>query len=236
MPRSRVEEHGVLEHHSPAVRREEAGDDIDRRGLAAAGRPEQCDDAGGRQLEPHVERKGAESLARQRLEQHQRPSIRRTRRANHSDTSKPPSPSTTDRIASRAAAYSPPGSCNAEYSASGSVRVSPGMFDTNVMTAPNSPNAAEKAVIAPASKPGQHQRQSDRREPIECAGAQGARRILEAAIDVFQGYAYGTDHQRKRHHRGGERRAVAGEDELDAEQLSSLAPIGPRVPNSSSST
>ena len=35
-----------------------------------------------------------------------------------------------------------------------SVRVSPGMLETNVMTAPNSPNAAENAVIAPASTPG----------------------------------------------------------------------------------
>ena len=36
--------------------------------------------------------------------QHQRPIMRRTRRANHSDTSNPPSPSTTERTARRAAA------------------------------------------------------------------------------------------------------------------------------------
>ena len=45
------------------------------------------------------------------------PSMRRTRRANHSDSNRPPSPSATDSTASRAAACSPPGSCSAEYSA-----------------------------------------------------------------------------------------------------------------------
>ena len=70
--------------------------------------PNSADDAGGRQLELHVEGKGAEPFPDGDL-QHQRPSMRRTRRANHSDSNRPPSPSTTDRIARRAAAYSPPG-------------------------------------------------------------------------------------------------------------------------------
>ena len=120
-------------------------------------------------------------------------------------------------MASRAAAASPPGSCSAEYSASGSVRVSPGMFDTNVMTAPNSPKRRGEGRDRAGQKPGQHQRQSDRREPIERAGAQRARRILESAVDVFQRDADGANHQREGHDGGGERGAVAGEDELDAE-------------------
>ena len=38
--------------------------------------------------------------------------------------------------------------------ASGRVRVSPGMFETKVMMAPNSPRLAANAVMAPAMMPG----------------------------------------------------------------------------------
>ena len=62
---------------------------------------------------------------------------------------------------------SPPGSCRAEYSASGSVRVSPGMFDTNVMTAPNSPKRGRESRDGAGQQSGQHQRQSDGREAVE---------------------------------------------------------------------
>src|SRR5580698_6283423 len=108
-----IEEHAIVERYLARVRREEAGDHIDERGLAAAGGSEQSDDARGRKFECGVEREGAEPLGGGDFEHHG-PSMRRTRRANHSETSNPPSPRTTDKRASRAAAASPPGCCSAE--------------------------------------------------------------------------------------------------------------------------
>ncbi len=91
---------------------EQAGDHIDQRGLAAARTPEQGDDPGSGQLEFRVQQKCAATLLGSYLE-HQRPNIRRTRRANHSDNNNPPSPSAQERIARRAASLSPPGVCRA---------------------------------------------------------------------------------------------------------------------------
>src|SRR5882724_69341 len=83
-----------------------------------------------------------------------RPSRLRTKRAKSSDNNNPSTPSTKEMVASLAATVSPSGDCSAVYRASGSVRVSPGMFETNVITAPNSPRPAAKAVTAPAMTPG----------------------------------------------------------------------------------
>ena len=96
------------------------------------------------------------------------------------------------------------------------------------MTAPNSPSEAEKAVMPPASRPGSISGRRDAREAIEGARAQSARRVFEPAVDVLQRNAYCANHQREGHHRGGERGAVAGENELDAE--GPLEPSADRSP------
>ena len=54
---------------------------------------------------------------------------------------------------SRIAAASPPGDCVKLKMAMGSVLVSPGMFETNVIVAPNSPKARAKVRIEPARIP-----------------------------------------------------------------------------------
>ncbi len=71
----------------------------------------------------------------------------------------------------------------------------------------------------------QHQRQRDGEEAVERAGAERARRILEAPIDAFERDAHRAHHQRERHHRGGERGAGRAENELDAERV-----VQPRTP------
>ena len=75
-------------------------------------------------------------------------------RLRNSETSSPARPSDSEMRARRAASASPSGVCSAVYSASGRVRVSPGMLAANVMTAPNSPRPAANAVTAPARMPG----------------------------------------------------------------------------------
>ena len=121
--------------------------------------------------------------------------------------------------ARRAASASPSGVCSAVYSASGSVRVSPGMLDANVITAPNSPSPAANAVTAPASTPGAISGSVMETNRSSGAGAQRARGVLQSAIDVLERDADRAHHQRKGHDRGGQRGAGAGERELDAEVL-----------------
>ncbi|CSF70416.1 Uncharacterised protein [Shigella sonnei] len=55
---------------------------------------------------------------------------------------------------SLAAPLSPPGVWIRVYMAEGMVRVSPGMFDTKVMVAPNSPRERAKASTVPTIIPG----------------------------------------------------------------------------------
>lgn len=54
----------------------------------------------------------------------------------------------------RAAPVSPFGACVRLYKAKGKVCVSPGMFDTKVIVAPNSPRLRAKAKIVPVKIPG----------------------------------------------------------------------------------
>src|SRR6185503_868987 len=103
--------------------------------------------------EVHVEHELATALGELDRE-HQRPSRTRKARARNSATRSPARPSEKERSARRAASESPSGVCSAVYNASGSVRVSPGIFEANVITAPNSPRPAAKAVTAPARMPG----------------------------------------------------------------------------------
>src|SRR5262245_61819562 len=50
-----VEERGIAESHVAPVRPQQARDEIDGRRLTATRAPEQCDDAGCRSVERHVE-------------------------------------------------------------------------------------------------------------------------------------------------------------------------------------
>ena len=169
--------------------------------------------------------------------QHQRPSRRRRRAREQFRDQQPGEPEREgDACARRAASASPSGVCSAVYSASGSVRVSPGMFEAKVITAPNSPRPAANAVTRARQDAGRDQRQRDGEEPVDRAGAQRARRLLQPAVDVLERNADGAHHQREGHDRSGERGAGAGERELDAEVARAASRrCGPRTPNSTSS-
>src|SRR6185503_11650333 len=154
--RARVFEHDPVDFDVRFVGSEQARNDVDECRLAAAGAAEQAHDAGSRDVDRHVQRESVAALQGANAEHAglQRPSSRCTRRAMSSEISRPIKPSENEMVASRAASASPSGVCNAVYSASGSVRVCPGIFDTNVMTAPNSPRPAANAVTTPARIPG----------------------------------------------------------------------------------
>ncbi len=72
------------------------------------------------------------------------------------------------------------------YSAKGRVRVSPGIFETKVMTAPNSAQPRREGRDRSRENPRQHQWQRDGREPIKRARPQRARRGFEPAIHAFE--------------------------------------------------
>src|SRR5688572_409227 len=153
---ARVFEHDAVDLDVRLVGGEQTGDDVDERRLAAAGAAEQADDARSRDVDRHVQRESIPTLQCANAEHAgpQRPSSRCTRREMSSEINRPIRPSEKEIAASRAASASPSGVCSAVYSAIGNVRVSPGMFDTKVMTAPNSPRPAANAVTAPARIPG----------------------------------------------------------------------------------
>src|SRR4051812_18959431 len=127
---------------------------MDERALACTGAAEQRGDARSRCTELCLEQELPALQARSYLEHAQRPSRCRSERASSSATSSPDSPRAKLINAMRAAMASPLGLCNAEYSAMGSVCVTPGILPAKVMTAPNSPRLATSAVTAPARIPG----------------------------------------------------------------------------------
>ncbi len=77
-----------------------------------------------------------------------------SRRANSSEPANAASASTIAITVSRAAAASPPGACSTVKMAIGRVRVSPGMLETKVMVAPNSPRQRANASTTPDRMPG----------------------------------------------------------------------------------
>ena len=54
-----------------------------------------------------------------------------------------------------------------------------------------------------------HQRQGDAAEGVEAPGAQRARRLLQPPVDGLEREPHRPHHQRKSHHRGGKRGALA---------------------------
>ena len=64
---------------------------------------------------------------------------------------------------------------------------------------------------------GQHERQRDAQEAVEGRGAERSRGIFQAPIDILQRQADRPYHERKAHHRGGERGAGCREGELDTQ-------------------
>src|ERR1700687_5949795 len=102
-PSLRVQQGGTAEHNAAGIRHKNAADDVYHRAFAAARAPEQGNHTGCRQVESNAKDERAEPGFSRDCE-HQRPNMRRTRRANHSDSNSPAKPSITDRPASRAAA------------------------------------------------------------------------------------------------------------------------------------
>ena len=101
--------------------------------------------------------------------------------------------------------------------ASGNVSVSPGMLETNVIVAPNSPESAGERQQNPGDDAGQGKGQRDRREYPGARAAQRLGRRFETLIDGVDGKANRADHQRKSHDCRGERGAGPAEGEDDAE-------------------
>ena len=120
--------------------------------------------------------------------------------------------------------------------AEGSVCVSPGMLETKVMVAPNSPMALAKHRIEPGDDAGQDQRQRDREEHPGAIGAERASRLLEPHVDRLDGQV-------------GWRRTISGKPmtpqasaapvQRNEKTIPKCAarklPIGPRWPNRMSS-
>ena len=85
----------------------------------------------------------------------------------------------TDMTSKRIAGSSPPGVCMCVNKAKGSVRVSPGMFETKVIVAPNSPRLRANPKIAPTSIPG------------EIIGIVIVKKTLEGLKSIYRpGYRY----------------------------------------------
>ena len=108
-----IQQHDVIERYPAGVGIEKSGNGIDEGALAAARAAEQRHHPRCRQLEVCIQRKGSTPFL-DRYAEHQRPNMRRTRRANHSDNIRPVRPRANEMQAKRAAAVSPPGVCSAE--------------------------------------------------------------------------------------------------------------------------
>ena len=138
-------------------------------------------------------------------------------------------------MARRAASVSPSGVCSAVYSASGSVRVSPGMLDANVITAPNSPRPAANAVTAPARMPG-----AINGSVMETNRSIGPAPSVRAASSSPRS-TFSSEMRMARTTSGNDMTAVASAAPVlvNASWMPkfwcSQPPIGPRTPNSTSS-
>src|SRR3954469_3748680 len=144
----------TVDRNHAAIRAQQASYHVDQRGLAGAGGSEQPGNP-ARALEPRFYVKVSELLGNIDPQHGQFPCRRcSARRANHSDAISAASAMMIETTTSRSAAVSPSGVWINEYTADEMVWVSPGMLETKVMVAPNSPIALAKPSTMPASTPG----------------------------------------------------------------------------------
>src|SRR3954463_4945513 len=144
----------TVDGNEAAVWTQQAGYHVDQRGLAGARGSEQPGYP-ARALEPRFYVKVSELLGNIDPQHGQFPCRRcSARRANHSDAISAASAMMIETTTSRSAAVSPSGVWINEYTAEEMVWVSPGMLETKVMVAPNSPIALAKPSTMPASTPG----------------------------------------------------------------------------------
>ena len=103
--------------------------------------------------------------------------------------------------------------------ADGRVWVSPGMFETKVMVAPNSPIDLAKARIEPARMPGRINGSVTARKTKPGLAPSVSGGGLELRVDGLDRQADGAHHEGEAHHRTGQRRAGPAEGEDDAEMI-----------------
>src|SRR5690348_4899721 len=147
----RIEQHAIIQHDSPACWAQQAGDGVQRGCLAASGVAEQCQRARFR-----MQRELQSELSARKGEvefDHATCSVLRVRRSSSAAPSVATSATISATQVSRSAPLSPPGVSSNSYSAIGSVRVCPGIEETKVIVAPNSPKARAKASASPATSP-----------------------------------------------------------------------------------
>ena len=112
------------------------------------------------------------------------------------------------------------------------MRVSPGMLETKVMMAPNSPRLAANAVISAGDDAGQRERQGDIEQPVEASPRPASRRFVQALVGALERQADGADLEGK----GDDAEASAAPVQLKTKRMpkcaSSQAPRPPRVPKS----
>ena len=123
----------------------------------------------------------------------------------------PPCEMAIETATSRNAPASPPGTCVRCRSRPGRVWVSPGMLETKVMVAPNSPSALAKHSIMPAMMPGSASGNVTVSEHPDRAGAQRGGGRLEPAVDRLDRKPDRPHHQRKAHTRRSQCRARPAE-------------------------
>ena len=103
------------------------------------------------------------------------------------------------------------------------------------MVAPNSPIALAKHRIMPAMMPGRVSGSVTVANTQSGLAPSVAAACFELAVDGLDRQADGAHHQRKAHHRAGQRRARPAEGEHEAEAIGKKAPMAPRLPKVSSS-
>src|SRR6185437_5684538 len=146
-----IEQCMTIDCDASAAWAQQSRDREQRGGLAAAGRTEQRQRASGR-LQRKLQRKFA-ALQREIEFDHASASRVPPRSSIRAAISDAITAITTATSVSRSAPLSPPGVEISSYNAIGSVRVCPGIDDTKVMVAPNSPNARANASARPATSP-----------------------------------------------------------------------------------
>src|SRR5690348_13688773 len=146
-----IEQRTVVDRDAPPTWVQQPRDREQGGSLAAAGRAEQRQRA-RRRLQREIQRKLATPQREIEFDHASasRVTPRKSIRAAISDAT---TAITTATSVSRSAPLSPPGVEINSYSAIGSVRVCPGIDDTKVMVAPNSPNARANASARPATSP-----------------------------------------------------------------------------------